>query len=244
MSNLDNTLETTNNVESNKVLSDAVLDSMSDEEFEAYLNDGSIPERLQDSQEPETEPEDENTPEQEEQAPEELPEPQEQTQEQEVVEPNQEQEQEQEQPEQEQIDYEKAYKELFDTPIKADGTEFKLKNKDELIQLAQKGVNYTRKTQELAKDRKLVQSLREASIDEESLNMLIDVYKGNPEAIKEIVKKHNVEINEYEDSDEPKAKYVPGKNIVSDLEVSMQDVIDEIQRSPHQQQVSMILTKM
>lgn len=234
MSNLIDNAPDTDNVESyEQVLSDSDIDNMSDEEFEAYINSRTIPERLHSSTTEEVEEETVNNQEVE-------------TTEEEVIESNEESTEEitEEQTEveeevvEEEVDYRKAYEELLNTPIKADGTEITLKNKEELISLAQKGVNYTRKTQELAKDRKLVESIREANISNDDLNMLIDVYKGNKEAIKSLVKKHNIEIDSYEDEE---SKYVPGNNIVSDVEVDMLDIVDEIKRSPHQQKISNII---
>lgn len=253
MSNLDNTLDNTNNGLSNDetyVLSDETLDSMTDEEFNTYMDSGTIPEHLQElhsssNEEPDIEQGlDEKT---QPEAFEEVTEVYEETNE--NVKESEEQTQESEQSTEEEtveekFDYEKAYKELFDTPIRADNTEIKLKNKEELIQLVQKGVNYTRKTQELSKDRKLVQSLKEAEIDENALNTLIDVYKGNPQAIKEFVKKYNVDVDySFDDEDSEKNKYIPGKNIVSDLEVTMSEVVDEIKGSKYHQQVTDVITK-
>lgn len=213
-------------------LTSDMIDRMSDEEFDKYINDGTIPESLQQTKEIEEESNDDNNSEESDNTDSEEPNTEEDT------ESNDSTVEDKEEPK---IDYEKAYKELFDTPIKADGTEIKLNSKDELIALVQKGVNFTRKSQELSKKRKIIQSLEEANIKtDEDLNLLIDIYKGKPEAIKSFIKNKNIDIDSYEDGEE--AQYVPTNNIVSDKEVQLTEVIDEIKSSPYFDKISNILS--
>lgn len=240
----DDTLDK-NNVEakedsSNELeVTNEMFDNMTDDEFNEYIMNGKLPDNVQqvNSNEEESnsdsnleevsesnnEVEDEETDDK----------PNEEEINEDLEEPVQDKE--------EQIDYEKAYKELFDTPIKADGSEIKLKNKEELISLVQKGANYTRKSQELSKKKKIIQSLEEANIKtEEDLNLLIDIYKGNPKAINSFIKSKKIELDSYEDDDE-NSTYIPSNNIVSDKEVEFNDIITEIKKSPYKDKISNIL---
>ena len=125
------------------------------------------------------------------------------------------------------IDYKTAYEAIF-KPFKANGKEITPRNVDDVINLMQMGANYTKKMQVIAPMKKVIESLNKAEINEENLNFLIDVYKGDKEAIKKLLKKHSVDPIEL-DLDE--TNYVPKNNIVSDEDVEFSNVIDEIRDS-------------
>ena len=125
------------------------------------------------------------------------------------------------------IDYKAAYETIF-KPFKANGKEITPRNVDDVINLMQMGANYTKKMQVIAPMKKVIESLNKAEIDEKNLNFLIDVYKGDKEAIKKLLKKHSVDPIEL-DLDE--TNYVPKNNIVSDEDVEFSNVIDDIRDS-------------
>lgn len=125
------------------------------------------------------------------------------------------------------IDYKAAYETIF-KPFKANGKEITPRNVDDVINLMQMGANYTKKMQVIAPMKKVIESLNKAEIDEENLNFLIDVYKGDKEAIKKLLKKHSVDPIEL---DLEETNYVPKNNIVSDEDVEFSNVIDDIRDS-------------
>ena len=125
------------------------------------------------------------------------------------------------------VDYKSAYEAIF-KPFKANGKEITPRNVDDVINLMQMGANYTKKMQVIAPMKKVIESLNKAEIDEENLNFLIDVYKGDKEAIKKLLKKHSVDPIEL-DLDE--TNYVPKNNIVSDEDVEFSNVLDDIRDS-------------
>lgn len=125
------------------------------------------------------------------------------------------------------IDYKAAYETIF-KPFKANGKEITPRNVDDVINLMQMGANYTKKMQVIAPMKKIIESLNKAEIDEKNLNFLIDVYKGDKEAIKKLLKKHSVDPIEL-DLDE--TNYVPKNNIVSDEDVEFSNVLDDIRDS-------------
>ncbi len=113
-------------------------------------------------------------------------------------------------------------------PFKANGKEITPKTAEDVISLMQMGANYTKKMQLMAPLKKAVESLNKASIGEEDLNFLIDVHKGDKEAIKKLLKKHEVDPL---DLDMESTNYVPKNNIASDEDVEFTDVMQDIQNS-------------
>jgi hypothetical protein len=80
------------------------------------------------------------------------------------------------------------------TEFTANGKTVKLKNESEAISLMQMGANYTKRMQELAPHRKVVMMLQDNELmDEGKLSLLIDASKGNPDAIKQLIKDANID---------------------------------------------------
>lgn len=125
------------------------------------------------------------------------------------------------------VDY-KALEEVFTKGIKANGKEIKPRNVQDVISLMQMGANYTKKMQDLKPYRKIVESLNKAEINEETLNFLIDVHRGDKEAIKKLMVKHSVDPL---DLDLENNDYKPNKNIVGDDDVEYAETLDDIQPS-------------
>lgn len=72
------------------------------------------------------------------------------------------------------------------------GQELKL-TKDELKTLAQKGFDYTSKTQNLASHRQLIELAEENGLSPEDIKVLIDAKKGDKEALGYLAKQANVD---------------------------------------------------
>lgn len=125
------------------------------------------------------------------------------------------------------IDYKAVYEALF-KPFKANGKEITPRTVEDIISLMQMGANYTKKMQLLAPMKKAMESLNKAEIDEENLNFLIDVHKGDKEAIKKLLKQHNIDPI---DLDLEATNYKPNQNIVSDSEVEFADTMRDIKNS-------------
>ena len=125
------------------------------------------------------------------------------------------------------VDY-KTLEKVFTEGIKANGRVIKPRDVQDVISLMQMGANYTKKMQDLKPYRKIVESLNKAEIDEESLNFLIDVHRGDKEAIKKLMVKHSVDPL---DLDLENNDYKPNKNIVGDEDVEYAETLDDIQPS-------------
>lgn len=136
-------------------------------------------------------------------------------------------------------DYKEAYEKIF-TEIKANGKTFKPKNSEEVVRLIQQGLNYNKKMAEIKDIKKIAESVKQAKIDTERLNLLIDVHNGNPEAIKKLLKETKIDVL---DLDLEEVNYIPNSNIVSDEALSFQSVVEEIAETPHFTKIVDVLTK-
>lgn len=176
------------------------LDALSDEEFEEFLNTGNLPAKAK----------------------------QQETQKQETTPKPKEQSNTQQQNTTQNINYEEVYKTLF-KPFKANGKEITPRTVDDIISLMQMGANYTKKMQLMAPMKRAVESLNKASIKEDDLNFLIDLHKGDKEAIKNLLKKHNIDPM---DLDLDEVNYAPNKkNIASEEDVEFSDTLLDINDS-------------
>ena len=126
------------------------------------------------------------------------------------------------------VDYKSIYEQVF-KPFKANGKEITPKSVEDIISLMQMGANYTKKMQLMAPMKKVVQSLDNAKIDEQELNFLIDVSKGDKEAIKQLLIKHQIDPLEIDLDDDN--TYSPRNNIASDEDVEFNDTLMDIHDS-------------
>lgn len=124
-------------------------------------------------------------------------------------------------------DYEEFYKTVM-APFKANGRMVQLNNAQEVISLMQKGTDYTRKTQDLARYKKPLLMLEKAKLlDEDNVSFYIDLMNGNQEAIRKLLKDKNIDTFSLPSDEEP-INYVPGGNKVSDIELTIDDTIKSI----------------
>ena len=125
------------------------------------------------------------------------------------------------------VDYESVYKQIF-KPFKANGKDIAPRTAEDVISLMQMGANYTKKMQAMAPLRKTVETLNKAEIKDEDLNFLIDLHKGDKEAIKQLVKKHNIDPM---DLDLESIDYKPTNHRVSDADVEFKITLEDIEES-------------
>jgi hypothetical protein len=110
--------------------------------------------------------------------------------------------------------------------IKASDMELDL-TLDELKALASKGIDYTKKTQTLAPWRKTISALQESGLGDSDVNLMIDVLKGDKEAIAEVLKRTKVDPLEL---DTDKVEYVPKSYGKDDTQLAIDDVVNEIKK--------------
>ena len=112
--------------------------------------------------------------------------------------------------------------------LKADGTEFEL-TEDELKQLASKGMNYTKKMQDIKEYREHVSAIKEAALSKDDINLMIDVLKGDKDALATVMKRTGVDAL---DVDVENSKYVPKNYGRNEVELEIEEVVETISRDP------------
>ena len=129
------------------------------------------------------------------------------------------------------IDY-KGFYEAMMSPIKANGKDFQARTPEEAVRLMQMGANYTQKMQTIAPYRKKIQMLQNAGLlEDEKLNYLIDLSQGNKEAVKKLLKDSKLDPLDLDIDNE--SAYIPGNHTVSDQEVQLQSIVDDLKSTPH-----------
>jgi hypothetical protein len=125
------------------------------------------------------------------------------------------------------IDYKSAYEDLF-KPFKANGKDIAPKTVEDIKSLMQMGANYTKKMQAIAPIRRTAETLNKADIKDDDLNFLIDIHKGDKEAIKQLLSKHKIDPM---DLDLDSTNYKPKDHRVSDEDVEFSSILEDIQPS-------------
>ena len=124
------------------------------------------------------------------------------------------------------VDYKQEYSKVFE-PLKANGTTLEIKTPEEARQLMQMGANFTKKMQEIAPYRKVIEMLKKNDLlDEGKLSFLIDLDKKNPGAIQHLIKESDIDPLDIDTSEE--TSYVPNNHSVSDNEIKFKETLDII----------------
>lgn len=123
----------------------------------------------------------------------------------------------------------KAQLEDLFKPFKASGRDVQVKSIEEVKKLMSMGVDYSNKLQGFKQHRKTIKMLENNEIDADKLNHFIDLSKGNPDAIKRLLREHKIDPMEM-DVDED-SSYTPSDYSVSDNSVELEDVISRIQET-------------
>lgn len=128
----------------------------------------------------------------------------------------------------EDINDEIAQKEQQELVFKANGREFKF-TQDEMLEQFPKifgqAMDYTKKTQAMKPWRKTIDAIEQAKLGHEDINLMIDVMKGNKEAIAEVLKRTGVDSLEI---DTENSKYTPNDYGRDDKALAIKDIVDEI----------------
>lgn len=138
----------------------------------------------------------------------------------------------------EEMDYKEAYKRLTGT-FKANGKEYKIDSPEEAIALMQMGANYNMKMAAIKPNLKLIKTLEANGLtDTDSINFLIDLHKGNPEAINKLLQDKEFDAL----SADPSKEYTPTNHTVSDEQIELHSVIDQISHTPSFQETANIIS--
>lgn len=108
--------------------------------------------------------------------------------------------------------------------IKAIGTEIEFTT-DELKELASKGLDYTKKMQEIAPWKKQIAMMKEHKVSQDDVNLLIDLKRGNKDAILSIMKESGIDPL---DVDFEEVSYRPSDYSISDSQLALRDVVGKL----------------
>jgi len=115
--------------------------------------------------------------------------------------------------------------------FKANGTSMRVKSAEDAMQLMQMGANYHKKMVGLKPSLKTLKLLENHGLlDPEKINYLIDLNQKKPEAIKQLLK--DSKLDPLELDLEGDTNYVPAKRTVSDKEMVLDEVLNNISDSP------------
>lgn len=123
----------------------------------------------------------------------------------------------------------KAFYEQMTKPFKANGREIQITKPEDMISLAQKGLNYVKNMTELKPIKQLNALLNQHGITQEDLGLLIELKQKKPEAIAKIVKESGVDIYGL-DVDEAD-KYVPNAPQAPYVNEALEATLEELQVS-------------
>lgn len=126
------------------------------------------------------------------------------------------------------VDTSVNHQEFYDTltkPFKANGRDFQVTNPNDMIALMQKGLNYSKKMEEMKPNLNLIKTLEQYGLtDGSKLSYLIDLHNKKPEAIAKLIK--DSEIDLYEFDTEQANHYVPQNKVVH--KTQLEEVISEV----------------
>ena len=109
--------------------------------------------------------------------------------------------------------------------IKANGKEFEM-TLDELKQTASKGMDYLKKTTALKPYRTMIAAMEENKVSPEDINLLIDLKKGNKEAIAKLIKENEVDVYDLPEAND----YTPQEYRQSETALEMKEVLSTISK--------------
>lgn len=141
------------------------------------------------------------------------------------------------------IDYEAEYNKIMQ-PFQASGHEVHLRNTDEVISLMQKGVDYTKKQQALKPRLKEMRILENAGMLGDNLNYAIDLYNGDPKALKHLIETKKIDLSTLdtgssvdENGNPIPSTYVPKDHSMSDQQYNLETIMKEVLNSPQKDEI-------
>ena len=131
-------------------------------------------------------------------------------------------------PETQEVNYKEFYEQMT-KPFKANGREIQITKPEDMISLAQKGLNYVKNMTELKPIKQLNALLNQHGITQEDLGLLIELKQKKPEAIAKIVKESGVDVYGL-DVDEAD-KYVPNAPQAPYVNEALEATLEELKVS-------------
>lgn len=146
-----------------------------------------------------------------------------------------------------------AYRTIM-SDFKASGKSFKLRDWHDAIPLMQQGIDYTKKQQQLKPRLMEMKALENNGMLGDNLNYAIDLFQGNPEAIKKLIQDKKIDINSLvsKSTDEwgnpvegaSTSEYIPNNHRISESQYRSQEALEDIKQSPAYTKVLDYLTNL
>ena len=127
--------------------------------------------------------------------------------------------------------------------FKANGKEYELTDEEMRSQFPKifgQALDYTRKTQALKPWRQTIDAIESAKLTHEDVSLMIDVLRGDKDAIAAVLKRTGVDTLEIDTED---SKYVPKSYGRDETALAIKDVIDEISADKEYEVTHKILSK-
>lgn len=102
-------------------------------------------------------------------------------------------------------------------------------------------MNYTQKMQEVAPWRKTISALKDNGYSHDDVNLMIDVLKGDKDALAEVVKKSGLDVMDL--GTEEENVYTPKEYGKSEMELDIDDVVSSISKDPEYQITQHVVDK-
>ena len=112
---------------------------------------------------------------------------------------------------------------------KANGKEFEFTQEEVMEQFGQvfgKAMDYTNKTKALAPYRKMISAMEDEKITQDDMNLMIDVLKGDKDAIAAVLKRTGTDTIDLDV--ETEREYQPNSYGRNETELAIKDIVDEI----------------
>lgn len=116
---------------------------------------------------------------------------------------------------------------------KANGKEFEFSDDEVFEQFGKvfgQAMNYTQKMQAMAPYRSMIETLKEQGMNQDDLNLMVDVLKGDKTAVAQMLKRTGVDALDIED--DAHAKYQPKNYGRNETELAIQEIVEEIGNDP------------
>lgn len=128
------------------------------------------------------------------------------------------------------FDYKAAYEGVLE-PFKASGQTVTPESIEDLRRMAQMGFDYSRKMGQMKPHLRLVRTLEKANLtDADSVNFLLELQAGKPEAIKKLLKDNSIDPMDLDL--EGSESYKPNDHIVGETEMNLTTAFQSIESAP------------
>ena len=145
--------------------------------------------------------------------------------------------------------YQDAFELLYGKPIKASGREVQLRNPEHAMNFIEMGVDYNKKMHAMKPHMRTLKTLeKEGLLDpskEERLNLLIEIEKGNKDALKRFIAESDIDPLDLADEEviEEGRQYTPQNHLVTQAEIEIEEALNSIEGSPSQARTLDVMTK-